>query len=121
MREIQEAYKATVVLLALLDTLWNNTNAMSKVLKNAVYGELAKKFSHLYSQAERLQADVRALEIGDEVLHPVYRGRLGAVRQEPSSCRTEDEPRSPNGCTVLRHPHHGYVRFRTHPPDEVSR
>ena len=66
MREIQEAYKATVVLLALLDTLWNNTNAMSKVLKNAVYGELAKKFSHLYSQAERLQADVRALEIGDE-------------------------------------------------------
>lgn len=64
MREINEAYRATVVLLALLDTLWNNTNAMSKLLRNSVYGELAKKFSHLHTQANRLQADARALEIG---------------------------------------------------------
>ena len=66
MREIQEAYRATVVLLALLDTLWSNTNAMSKLLKKAVYGELAKKFSHQYSQAQRLQADAQALEIDEE-------------------------------------------------------
>ncbi len=63
MREIREAYRATVVLLALLDTLWSNTNAMSKLLRNGMYGELAKKFSHQHSQAERLQADVRALEM----------------------------------------------------------
>jgi hypothetical protein len=61
-----EAYKATVVLLALLDTLWSNTNAMSKVLRNGVYGELAKKFSHQYSQAKQLQADAQALEVDAE-------------------------------------------------------
>ncbi len=66
MREIREAYRATVVLLALLDTLWNNTHAMGKLLRNAVYTELAKKFSALHSQANRLQADVRALEIGTD-------------------------------------------------------
>ena len=120
MREIQEAYKATVVLPALLDTLWNNTNAMSKVLKNAVYGELAKKFSHLYSQAERLQADVRRWK---SVIKYYTQCTEDDLEQYAKNLRraTEDEPRSPNGCTVLRHPHHGYVRFRTHPPDEVSR
>ena len=66
MREIQEAYKATVVLLALLDTLWTNTNALGKVLRDGVMTQLAKKYSQLYTQAERLQADVRALETGDE-------------------------------------------------------
>ena len=66
MREIREAYRATVVLMALLDTLWSNTNAMSKLLKKAVYGELAKKFSNLYTQAERLQNEARTVEIDAE-------------------------------------------------------
>tara|TARA_Y100001938_G_scaffold140102_1_gene207844 strand:- start:476 stop:820 length:345 start_codon:yes stop_codon:yes gene_type:complete len=65
MREINQAYKATVVLIALLDTLWTNTNALSKVLRDGVHTQLAKKFRQQHDAALRLQAEVRAVAAGE--------------------------------------------------------
>ena len=72
MREITyEAYRATVVLLALLDTLHTNCRALAKMGRNThVLSDLAKKFSRLHNRAERLNKEAAELHYDD----PEYDG-----------------------------------------------
>ena len=67
MREITyEAYKATVVLIALLETLWTNSRALAKMGRNThVMQDLAKRFSKLHSRAERLNKEAEDLHFGE--------------------------------------------------------
>lgn len=67
MRDITyEAYKATVVLLALLETLHTNCRALAKMGRNThVMQDLAKRFSKLHSRAERLNKEATDLHYGE--------------------------------------------------------
>lgn len=95
MRDITyEAYRATVVLLALLDTLNTNCQALVKLGRNE-YGErthvmtdLAKRFNKLHNQAERMNKEAADLNFGekDEDAYIGYyesaaKGMLGAARK----------------------------------------
>ena len=67
MREITyEAYKATVVLIALLETLNTNCRALAKMGRNThVMSDLAKRFSKLYGRAERLHKKASDIHFGE--------------------------------------------------------
>lgn len=67
MRDItHEAYKATVVLLALLETLNTNCRALAKMGRlTHVMSDLAKRFSKLHSQAERLHREATEAHFGE--------------------------------------------------------
>ena len=68
MRDIKnEAYRATVVLIALLDTLWTNCQALAKVNRgDRVYTNLASKFSKSHSAAERLNREAYQVQTDAE-------------------------------------------------------
>jgi hypothetical protein len=76
MRDITyEAYKATVVLLALLETLHTNCRAMAKFSRtNSVMMELARKFSAQHQQAENLHREASEIHFGEDEYngHPQY-------------------------------------------------
>ena len=87
MRDItNEAYRATVVLIALLDTLWTNCQALAKVNRgDRVYTNLASKFSKWHSAAERLNREAYQ-QVTDETYerHQATqsgKGMLGAARK----------------------------------------
>lgn len=67
MRDITyEAYKATVVLLALLDTLHTNCRALAKMGRSThVMTDLAKKFSKWHNRAERLNREATEARYGE--------------------------------------------------------
>lgn len=88
MRDItNEAYRATVVLIALLDTLWTNCQALAKVNRgDRVYTNLASKFSKWHSAAERLNREVPSATDaegyeGERNYTQQAKGLLGAARK----------------------------------------
>ena len=61
-----EAYRATVVLMALLETLHTNCRALAKMGRlTHVMQDLAKRFSKLHSRAERLHKEATDLHYGE--------------------------------------------------------
>lgn len=90
MREITyEAYKATVVLLALLETLHTNCRALAKMGRTThVMSDLAKRFSGQHTAAERLHREAQEAHFGevDEdgqigYYESAAKGMLGAARK----------------------------------------
>ncbi len=62
-----EAYRATVVLLALLDTLWTNSRALAKMGRNThVMSDLAKRLKQLHSHAEHLNKEATDINFGEQ-------------------------------------------------------
>lgn len=75
MRDIKyEAYKATVVLIALLETLHTNCRALAKMGRSThVMADLAKRFSGQHSAAEKLNRETEQICFGEEYNgHPQY-------------------------------------------------
>lgn len=67
MRDITyEAYKATVVLLALLETLKMNCHVVAKVNRDSLMSDLAKRFGNLIKEAERLNKETVDLHYAEE-------------------------------------------------------
>lgn len=76
-----EAYKATVVLIALLDTLWTNCRALAKLGRNThVMTDLSKRFSQLHTEAERLKKQADDI-FGNECHHDIASQLLRAARK----------------------------------------
>lgn len=80
MRDITyDAYKATVVLLTLLETLNTNCRAMAKLGRDPVMNELASRVSTLHSEAENLKR--QADEYYDTAHHDIARQILRVARK----------------------------------------
>lgn len=67
MRDVRyEAYKATVVLLALLETLKVNCEVVAKVNRDSLMSDLAKRFGYHIKEANRLNDEAGKMLSGEE-------------------------------------------------------